>query len=142
MFKISYHFRVDNLVTPQDVASPATVNTNTGMYRSMKEYDLGCVVVIAHLTNTKTAIAQLTSSNAAAAGDKKNVTGFAVTLTGTTTVPEQVGVIDFKAIDLYELDTDNTFVGCDITTNQAGDDVGAVLVRGGARYYEGSAMDA
>lgn len=142
MFKISYNFRVDNLVTPQDVASATTVNTNTGMYRSMAEYDLGCVVIIAHLTNTKTAIGQLTCSSAATATGKANVTGYTVTLTGTTAAPEQVGCIDFKAIDLYEIDPTKYFAGVDITTNQNGDDVAAVLIRGGARYYEGSAMDA
>ena len=133
MDTLSKRVRVDNLVTPQDVAGAGTVNTNTGMYRNMRLYHTGMVVVTAHLANTATAVAQLTQSSAAAAADKANVTGKTVTLTGTTAVPEQVGTIDFSAADLAVA---TPYVGVDITTDNAGDDVGAVLIRNTARYQE------
>lgn len=141
MQSIGQNFRLDNLVTPQDVASAGTVNTNTGMYRSMKQYRKGCVVVTAHLTDTKTAIAQLTQSTAATETSKGDVSGFTCTLTGTTAAPEQVGYIEFDVADLTASSATKYFVGVDITTNQDGDDVSAVLLRGNARYYEGSNMD-
>lgn len=126
--------RVDNLVTPQDVAGAGTVNTNTGMYRSMAKYRKGLVIITAHLSNTKTAIAQLTQSTAATATSKDNVSGYTCTLTGTTAVPEQVGMIAF---DVSALAANHYFVGVDITTDQAGDDVAAVLVRMAPRYSMG-----
>lgn len=139
MNQISQNFDFDNLVTPQDVATAATVNTNTSGYISMVNYRKGTVVVTAHLTNAKTAVCQLTCSSAAAATGKSNVSGKTVTLTGTTAAPEQVGVIDFDVSDLYATGATLYFVGVDITTNQNGDDVAAALVRGAARY-SGSTM--
>ena len=133
---LSDQFRIDNLVTPQDVASAAEVSTNTSMYRSMAKYAHGTVVIVAHLTNLKTAIAQLTQASAAGGTSKGDVSGFTVTLTGTTAAPEQVGTIDFNATDLQVSVDGEYFVGVDITTNQDGDDVAAVLVRAGARYEE------
>lgn len=126
--------RFDNLVTPQDVAGAGTVNTNTGMYRSMVKYRKGIVVIIAHLSNTKTCVAQLTQSTAATATSKDNVSGYTCTLTGTTAVPEQVGAIAF---DVSALADSHYFVGVDLTTDQAGDDVGAVLIRRAPRYMLG-----
>jgi hypothetical protein len=126
--------RVDNLITPQDVAVAGTVNTNTGMYRSMKLYRKGVVVITAHLSNTKTAVAQLTQSTAATATSKDNVSGYTCTLTGTTAVPEQVGMIAF---DVSALAADHYFVGVDITTDNNGDDVAAILIRRSARYLKG-----
>jgi len=136
----SKRVRYDNLLTPQDVASAAEVSTNTGMYRSMAGYSHGVVIVTAHLANTKTAIAQLTQSSAAAVAGKADVSGFTVTLTGTTAAPEQVGCIDFNVEDLTSAAAAKYFVGCDITTNGNGDDVGAVLARHGGRHQE-STMD-
>lgn len=135
--------RVDNLVTPQNAAGGA-VNTNAGMYRSMKYYRKGVVVVTATLTDTKTCIAQLTQSSAAAAADKANVSGKTITLTGAAaTSLNQVGMITFDVDDLafgsggtYNA-TQKLFVGCDLTTNQAGDCVSAVLIRRAPRYVKG-----
>lgn len=127
--------RFDNLVTPQDVPTATTVNTNTGLYRSMAKYKKGKVVITAHLSDGKTAIAQLTCSTAATATSKADVSGKTVTLTGSTAVPEQVGVINFDVGDL-DLANGKIFVGVDITTNQNGDDVGAVLVREQDRYED------
>lgn len=140
MQNLQQEVRVDNLVTPQDVATAGTVNTNTGMYRSMENYRKGLVVITAHLTNTKTAVCQLTCSSAATATGKANVTGKTVTLTGATGALEQVGSIEVDVNDLTAIDATKYFVGVDITTNQNGDDVAAVLVRGAARYYEGTSM--
>ncbi|MBA7707636.1 hypothetical protein ES703_116512 [subsurface metagenome] len=141
MQNLQHELRVDNLVTPQDVATAATVNTNAGMYRSMAKYRKGLVVVIAHLTNLKTCSAQLTCDvGATATAGKANVTGKTVLLTGTTAAPEQVGVIEFDVNDLTAIAATKFFVGVDLTTNQDGDDVAAVLVRGAARYYMGTAM--
>lgn len=128
--------RVDNLVTPQDVPTATTVNTNTGMYRSMAKYRKGVVVITAHLGNTKTCIAQLTQSTAATATSKDNVSGYTVTLTGTTAIPEQVGMIEF---DVSALSADHYFVGVDLTTDNNGDDVAAVLIRMAPRYSMGGA---
>jgi len=135
--------RHDNLVSPQDVAVAATVSTNTNMYRSMAKYDYGTVVVTALLTNLKTCIAQLTQATDAAGTSKGNVSGFTCTLTGAAagTGLNQVGTIDFTAADLQASVDGEYFVGVDLTTNQNGDDVQAVLIRGGARYKEAT-MDA
>ena len=137
---MSQRFRFDNLVTPQDVATAGTVNTNAGMYRSMAQYATGTVVITAELTNLKTAVCQLTQSSAATATGKADVSGKTATLTGSATT-SQVGSIDFSDVDLTSAAATKYFVGVDITTNQNGDDVQAVLIRGGARYAEES-MDA
>lgn len=142
MQNLEHNLRVDNLVTPQDIATAGTVNTNTAMYRSMKLYRKGLVVITAHLTDTKTCVAQLTCSSAAAVAGKANVTGKTVTLTGTTAAPEQVGVIEFDVNDLVAIAAAKFFAGVDLTTNENGDDVSAVLVRGAARYYQGASMPA
>lgn len=142
MQNLNEELRVDNLVTPQDVPTATTVNTNTGMYRSMAKYRKGLVVVTAYLSNTKTAIAQLTCSSAATATGKTNVTSKTVTLTGTTAAPNQVGVIEFDVNDLIAEGATLYYVGVDITTNQNGDDVSAVLVRGANRYYMGTSNPA
>jgi len=135
---LSKRVRVDNLVTPQDVAQAGTVNTNTGGYRNMRLYSTGMVVVTAYLTDAATAVAQLTQSSAATAAGKANVTSKTVTLTGTAAARNQVGTIDFNADDLAIA---TQYVGVDITTDGAGDDVQAVLVRDTARYQETTMKD-
>ena len=140
MQNLDYELRCDNLVTPQDVSTAAEKNTNTNMYRSMAKYRKGLVIVTAHLTDTKTAIAQLVSAEDAAGTSKGDVSGKTVTLTGTTAAPEQVGQIEFDVNDLIGNDADELFVGVDITTNEDNDDIAAVLVRGAARYFMGGSM--
>ena len=140
MQDLAQEVRADNTITPQSVAVAGTVNTNTGMYRSMAKYRKGLVIVTANLTNTKTCIAQLTCSSAATATGKANVTGKTVTLTGTTAIPNQVGVIEFDVNDLYAIDPTKYFVGVDLTTNQNDDEVAAILIRSAARYYSGSSL--
>ena len=136
--KLSNHLDSDNLITPQDVATAAEVSTNTGGYVSMANYRKGLVVVTAHLSDTKTAAAQLTCSTAATEAGKLDVTSKTVTLTGTTAAPEQVGVIDFDVSDLYAMGSTNYFVGVDVTTNENGNDVAAVLIRGAGRHVGGT----
>ena len=139
MNDLNQELRVDSVVSPQNVPVATTISTNTGMYRSMSKYRKGLIVVSAYLTDTKTAIGQLTCANDANGTGKTNVSGKTVTLTGTTANPSKVGAIEFDASDL-DLDNNKYFVGVDITTNQDGDDVAAVLIRGAARYFSGSSM--
>ena len=142
MQNLDQELRVDNLVTPQDVATSGTVNTNSSMFRSMKNYRKGLVVVTAHLGDGKTAVGQLKSADDAAGTSSGTVSGKTCTLTGTAAAPEQVGTIEFDVNDLIGNDASEYFVGCSVTTDNNGDDVGAVLVRGAARYYKGSSMPA
>jgi len=139
MNDLNQELRVDSVVSPQNVPVATTISTNTGMYRSMSKYRKGLIVVSAYLTDTKTAIGQLTCASDANGTGKTNVSGKTVTLTGTTANPSKVGAIEFDASDL-DLDNNKYFVGVDITTNQDGDDVAAVLIRGAARYFSGSSM--
>lgn len=140
MQNLDQNLRVDNLVTPQDVATATEVSTNSSMFRSMAKYRKGLIVVIAHLTEDKTAIAQLKSAEDADGTSEGDVSGKTVTLTGDTGGSEEVGTIEFDVNDLIGNDEDEHFVGVDITTNENGDDVAAVLIRGAARHYEGSSM--
>lgn len=142
MQNLDQELRVDNLVTPQDVASSGTVNTNSGMFRSMAQYRKGLVVVTAHLGNTQTAVATLKSADDADGASSGSISTKTVTLTGTTAIPEQVGTIEFDVNDLIGNDASEKFVGCSIVTDLDGDDVSAVLIRGAARYYKGSSMPA
>jgi hypothetical protein len=126
--------RYDNIVTPQNAGGGA-VNTNAAMYRSMAKYRKGFMIVTATLTDTKTAIAQLTESTAASATSKGNVAGKTCTLTGAAgTTLNQIGAISF---DVSDLSADHLFVGCDVTTNQGGDCVSVVLCRMAPRYEMG-----
>ena len=138
MQNLQQELRVDNLVTPQD-CNTTTALTNTGMYRDMKLYHKGLVVITAHLVDTKTCVCQLTCSSAAAVAGKADVTGKTVTLTGATGALEQVGSIEFDQQDLYAIAAAKHFVGVDLTTNDTSV-VSAVLVRGAARYYKGTSM--
>lgn len=139
MNDLQQELRVDNIISPQDVPIAGLISTNTGMYRSMSKYRKGLIVISAHLTDTKTAIGQLTCASDVNGTGKSNISGKTVTLTGTVANPNQVGSIEFDASDL-DLDSNKYYVGVDITTNQNGDDVAAILVRGAARYFTGSSM--
>lgn len=139
MNDLNQELRVDNLSSPQDVPVATTISTNAGMYRSMSKYRKGLIVVSAYLTDTKTAIGQLTCASDANGTGKTNVTGKTVTLTGTVGKLDVVGAIEFDASDL-DLDNNKYYVGVDITTNQNGDDIAAVLIRGAARYFSGDSM--
>lgn len=124
-----------NLITPQDVPTATEINTNTGMYVSLAGHEWGMVICSATLTDTKTAIFELTQSSAAAATGKADVSGKTVTLTGAAaTSLNQVGHIFFNVNDLTDADVDKFFVGVDCTTNENGDDISAVLILGGGDY--------
>jgi len=140
MQNLDQELRVDNLVTPQDCNTTA-VNTNADMYRSMAKYRKGLIVITAHLVDTKTAIAQLRSAEDAAGTSVGDVSGKTATLTGETGDTEEVGTIEFDVNDLIANDEDEYFVGVSITTNDTSV-VSAVLVRGAARWYQGSSMPA
>lgn len=142
MQNLDQELRVDNLVTPQDVATSGTVNTNDSMFRSMAKYRKGLVVVTAHLSNGETATGALKSAEDADGTSSGTVSGKTCTLTGTTAAPEQVGTIEFDVNDLIGNDEDEYFVGCSITTTSNGDDVAAFLIRSAARWYQGSSMPA
>ena len=139
MNDLNQELRIDNIISPQDVAVAGTVSTNTNMYRSMSKYRKGLIVISGYLTNAKTATGQLTCASDATGTGKANVTSKTVILTGTTAAQNQVGSIEFDVSDL-DLTNNKYYVGIDITTNQNGDDVAAILIRGAARYFEGSSM--
>ncbi len=140
MQNLNQELRVDNLVTPQDVASSGTVNTNSGMFRSMAQYRKGLVVVTGEITDGQTAVATLKSADDADGASSGSISGKTVTLTGTSSVTSQVGTIEFDVNDLIGNDSSEKFVGVSIVTDLDGDDVAAFLVRGAARYYKGSSM--
>ena len=119
-----------NMITPQDVATAAETSTRTNGYVSTTGHEYGIMVISAHLTATKTAIAQLTCASDAAGTGKADVSGFTVTLTGATGDSDEVGGISFNVNDL-DLDNDKYFVGVDVTTNEDGDDIAASLALGG-----------
>ena len=137
---LNQEIRPDNIIYPQAVSPAATVQTNAGMYRSMAKYRMGLMIITAQLTAGKTAIAQLTCASDSSGTGKADVTGKTVTITGTTSVPSQVGTIGFDCSDLTGIDQSKYWAGCDITTNQDGDSVQSTLIRSAARYYEGSNM--
>ncbi len=140
MQRLDYELRVDNLVTPQDVASSGTnASTNSDMWRSMTKYRKGLVVVTAYLASGYTASATLQCATAADGTGSETVSGKTVLLTGESGDTNEVGTIEFDVCDL-DLANDKYFVGVTIDTNNAGDDVGAVLLRGAARYYKGASM--
>ena len=136
---LDHELRCDNLITPQDVASATEVSTNTGGYLSMENYRKGLVIISAHLGAAATATAQLTCSTAATEAGKADVSGFTVTLTGDEGGSDEYDCIAFDVSDL-DIANSKYFVGVDVTTDNNGDDVSAVLVRGAARYYAGSSM--
>ncbi len=140
MQNLKHELRPDSVIYPQVITPAGSVQTNSGLYRSMSKYRKGLMVVTAHLTATKTATAQLTCSSDSSGTGKVNVTGKTVTLTGTSTVPDQVGSIEFDCSDLTAIDPDKYWVGCDITTNQDGDSVQALLLRSAARWSTGNNM--
>ena len=139
MQDLAGELRVDNIISPADVPVASTVVTNSNMYRSMSKYRKGLVVITAYLSDGKTAIGQLTCASDSSGTGKTNVSGKTVALTGATLARNQVGSIEFDASDL-DLSNNKYYVGVDITTDQNGDDVAAVLIRGAARYFEGSLM--
>jgi hypothetical protein len=139
MQRLDYELRVDNLVTPQSVAS-TTVNTNAGMYRDMKLYRKGLVVIVGEIADGQTCVAQLTCDvGATATAGKANVTNKTVTLTGASGATSQVGSIEFDVNDLTAIAATKHFVGVDLTTDST-QVVSAVLLRGAARYYQGASM--
>lgn len=138
MQNLDHELRCDNLVTPQDCNGG--VATNANMWRSMKLYRKGLIVVTAALTDTKQVVAQLRCAKTAAGGSPADVSGKTVTLTGATaTTLNQVDQIEFDVSDL-DLANDRIFVGVTLTGNQASDLEGATLIRGAARYYKGENM--
>ncbi len=139
MQDLAGELRVDNFISPADVSVATTVSTNSNTYRSMSKYRKGLVVITAYLSNGNTAIGQLTCASDSSGTGKTNVSGKTVTLTGLTAARNQVGSIEFDDSDL-DLANNKYYVGVDITTNQNGDDIAAVLIRGAARYFEGSSM--
>ena len=122
-----------NLVTPQDKSTAGEVHPNSSMYVEVgPKYHGGKVIIIAHLGNTYTAVCNLLEATDITGSGHAAVSGKTVTLTGTTAVPEQIGEIEFKVGDLTD---GSNFVGVSITTDNNGDDVGAVLLLTDARTY-------
>ncbi len=143
MQNLDQELRVDNLVTPQDVASSGTVTTNSSMFRSMAKYRKGLVVITAYLTSAKSVVATLKSADDAAGTSSGTVASKTATLTAASSSDRhKVGTIEFDVNDLIANDESEIFVGVQLVTDQDGDDVQAVLIRGAARWYMGSSMPA
>lgn len=142
MQNLDQNLRVDNLVTPQESADTSTIHTNSSMWRSMTNYRKGLVVVTAYLASGKTASATLKCGEDKDGSSSANVSASVkhCLLTGESGGTSEVGTIEFDVNDLIGVDEDEHFVGVDIVPSAVGDEVAAVLIRGSARYYKGSAM--
>lgn len=126
------------IIAVQDVPTATEVNTIASRYFEMNDAEFGEMICQANLTDTKTAIFQLTQASDAAGTGKVDVSGFTVTLTGTTAIPDQEDVISFNVHDLIGAAPTKGFVGCDCTTNENGDDVAAMLRASGKDYLDSS----
>lgn len=123
------YFDIVPLLSVQDPAA-GEVNTITGRYVSMAGWEWGIIICQALLTDTKTAIFELTQASDVSATGKADVSGKTKTLTGATSLLDQSGGISFNVNDLTDGDPDKYFVGVDCTTNDSGDLVSASLIRG------------
>jgi len=112
------------LITPQDVATAGATATTTYVGVG-PEYKAGKVIVSAHLTATKTAVAALQEATDSSGTSATAVSGKTVTLTGEAGGSDEIGVIEFKASDLS---TGYPYVGVTVTTNENGDDICATLL--------------
>jgi len=121
MIVIGERIKFQSLTYPDDVATAA--ETSSDVYVTMLGQRYGTVIVQAKLTSAKTAVCQLTCASDASGTGKADVSGKTLTLTGAST---SVGCINFEITDL-DLDNDKYFVGVDITTNQNGDNITALL---------------
>ncbi len=127
------YYDIVPLLSVQD-PSAGEVNTISGRYASMEGFEWGIIICTALLTDTKTALFELTQASDVSATGKADVSGKTKTLTGATSLLDQSGGISFNVNDLTDGDPDKYFVGVDCTTNQGGDLVSAVLMRGGGDY--------
>lgn len=123
-----------SIIGPALINPGAETSTDANAYVDFSGYEFGEMVIQAVLTDTKTAIAQLTVATSVAGANKEDVTSKTVTLTGAAGDLEQIGKIRFNVHDLIGIDADKWFVGVDITTNQASDLISATLRASGADY--------
>ncbi len=123
-----------SIIGPAKINPGAETNTDVNAYVDFSGYEFGEMIVQAVLTDTKTAIAQLTVATDVAGTSKEDVSGKTVTLTGASGDLEKVGKIRFNVHDLIGTDADKWFVGVDITTNQSDDLISATLRASGADY--------
>jgi len=123
-----------SIIGPAVINPAAETSTDASAYVDFSGYEFGEMVIQAVLTDTKTAIAQLTVATSAAGANKEDVTGKTVTLTGAAGDLEQIDKILFNAHDLVGIDEDKWFVGVDVTTNQNSDLISATLRASGADY--------
>jgi len=133
---ISGYHETYQLLAVQD-PNAAEVNTLANGYISMVGHEWGVIVCSATLTDTKTAIFEMTQASDVAGTGKADVSGFTKTLTGaagTTRGLYPVGQIDFNVNDLTDASETKHFVGVDCTTDQATDLASAVLYLGGGDY--------
>ena len=112
------------IITPQDVAAPAAT---TGAWIDAENLQEGKFVVMAHLTAVATAVAQTQIADNAAGANPVNVVGSTVTLTGGAGNTDEIGVITFDGEELRATNAAKTFVGCQVTTTAAGDDISVSL---------------
>lgn len=126
MMNIKQTILVDDVTGPEDIASAA--ETSADLYVDIRGKGISfAMLCYAKLTATKTAVCQLTCATDTAGSSKADVTGKTVTMTGATGNSNEPGLIWFEAADL-DLDNSKYFVGVDITTNNNGDNIAAVLL--------------
>jgi hypothetical protein len=123
-----------SIIGPAVINPAAETSTDASAYVDMSGFEFGEMVILAVLTDTKTAIAQLTCASDAAGTGKADVTGKTVTLTGASGDLEQIGKILFNVHDLIGIAAAKYFVGVDVTTNQNSDLICATLRASGADY--------
>lgn len=123
-----------SIIGPAKINPGAETSTDANAYVDMSGFEFGEMIIQAVLTDTKTAIAQLTVATSAAGANKEDVSGKTVTLTGASGDLEKVDKILFNVHDLIGTDPDKWFVGVDITTNQTDDLISATLRASGADY--------
>lgn len=123
-----------SIIGPAVINPAAETSTDASAYVDMSGFEFGEMVIQAVLTDTKTAIAQLTCASDAAGTGKADVTGKTVTLTAATGDLEKIGKIRFNVHDLIGIAAAKYFVGVDVTTNENSDLICAGLRASGADY--------
>lgn len=130
---VSYS-KIHSLIGPALINPGAETSTDADAYVDMTGAEFGEVTIMAVLTDTKTAIGQVTIASDAAGTGKADLTGATVTLTGASGDLEQVGRISFNIHDVIGIDADKYFIGVDVTTNQNSDLISASLRLSGTDY--------
>lgn len=123
-----------SIIGPAVINPGAETSTDANAYVDMSGYEFGEMQISAVLTDTKTAIAQVTIASDVAGTGKADMTSKTVTLTGASGDLEQVDKIRFNVHDAIGIAAAKYFIGCDVTTNQNSDLITVTLRLSGADY--------